>query len=624
MSGRRTRTPKVTFSSDAYQRIIKARIPLNHKKTRISIKKVKQLVEKIFQGCTEILLYPFGDAEEGFSGALLLRVEGRTSKDYLILPCILKVGSQQKIKQEFRNFRDCVDLVVDNAPHVYRDGYKNIEEWAAIAYTKIGGRWEEVKTFKALYSDATSEEDLEKLRSLLRRLFEEVMSPWLELRRKHGSIWKIYHLEEGRLKEMAKTLTKLKRRGYELGSFNPIQYWKDVLSHEGDSSPAEVGFGTIHGDLNSRNILLNEKEDKPYLIDFSETGQGHYLRDFAKLEADIKFVLMDQHREDQLDLLQRWLYMDLTLDRLSFGPISQHPLEEKITDSQIQRGYKLIQLLRSFATQRISLFPPKEQRVREYRIALLHYTLKKLTFNISDPKLIFACRSAARLCQFQLTGTQRGPLRIISKQKPGDDPKILFFLWLHGTYEWPENLPEEDLRRYFCVSGCVFESDRYDEACRRSLEPEQVVKGGYTEIISVVIDKQVFAIQGPSRRKERLVRLGLGAALEWFGEYLLIENKKGHVVAGWKGEGEQGRVEKVYREIYQNGTELRSPSFFQHLISWKLGIEKSGVSLGVSVAQLLADVTKRDILQERGIDPPENFSSALRKSYWAKLILPSD
>ncbi len=601
----RNQRPQVTFAPQAGRRIINARIPFNHRKGRIPINKVKYLVERLFHGCAKIFLYPFPDAEEGFSGALLLRVEGKTAKGYSILPCILKVGSQRRIKQEFKNFRDFVDLVIGNAPQLYRDGYKNIKDWAGIAYTKIGGRWEEVKTFKGLYSEAASEEDRERLRLQLGRLFD-LISPWQEVRPEHYSIWRVYHVEEERLKQMGNARAELARKGYELGRLDPIEYWQEVSRHGGEDSPGEVGFATIHGDLNSRNIVINTSEDKPYVIDFSETGQGHYLRDLAKLEADIKFVLMDQRREGETDRLSLWLYMDAALDSGPFGKLERHAVEMQMTDEEILKAYHLIRFVRSLARKRMESVGPIGQQVVEYRVALLHYTLKKLVFNIREPKLVFASKSASRLCHFKL-GTRAG--RILEEH---EKPEMLLFLWTHGTNEWREGLDASNLRRYVCICGCF---------CRADLEISADGENFY--IIAAVIDKLILSTRERWGRGEKLMRIGLEAVLESFAEYLLLKNKRGKVIGGWKGKHEQGTLEKVFRQIYEDGTELRHASLFRETLSRSIGIQKYEKSPGVGVARELAAETMRDILVCRGVDPPkQRLSGAIGEKYWGKFLLP--
>ena len=91
--------------------------------------------------------------------------------------------------------------------------------------------------------------------------------------------------------------------------------------------PLLLHRATIHGDLNARNILFevdkSGQHSLPWFIDFSHTGnglsaertaaaardnlpvqadRGHTLRDFCRLEADVKFILTTLEHDRQLEL----------------------------------------------------------------------------------------------------------------------------------------------------------------------------------------------------------------------------------------------------------------------------------------------------------------------------------
>src|SRR4029079_5506227 len=78
----------------------------------------------------------------------------------------------------------------------------------------------------------------------------------------------------------------------------------------------EVPIATVHGDLNLANVLLDDVSNM-WLIDYYSTRTGHVLDDIAKLENDLKFIMLrlpddaalsravalDEHLAAQLDLL---------------------------------------------------------------------------------------------------------------------------------------------------------------------------------------------------------------------------------------------------------------------------------------------------------------------------------
>ena len=57
----------------------------------------------------------------------------------------------------------------------------------------------------------------------------------------------------------------------------------------------EVAFGAIHADLNCGNILVSRDFSTVSLIDFALRTRGAIVRDYAKLERDILFRVIDSH-----------------------------------------------------------------------------------------------------------------------------------------------------------------------------------------------------------------------------------------------------------------------------------------------------------------------------------------
>jgi hypothetical protein len=165
-----------------------------------------------------------------------------------------------------------------------------------------------------------------------------------------------------------------------------------------------------HGDLNASNILLwLEQEEHPFLIDLATySREGHALQDFAKLETEIKFSVMDRQQGLRCD--QSWAY-DLTH--------SQLPLWIKVEDYLLGNwkanedlgsdGYQehvkfclhLTRLIREHAeeVQGQEIDPPPTLSFdEEYRVPLLHHTLRAISYDtLSTFKRLLAVYSASHL-----------------------------------------------------------------------------------------------------------------------------------------------------------------------------------------------------------------------------------
>jgi Ternary complex associated domain 9 len=164
----------------------------------------------------------------------------------------------------------------------------------------------------------------------------------------------------------------------------------------------EVAVATVHGDLNLANVLLDDVSNI-WMIDYYSTRTGHVLDDIAKLENDLKFIMLpvaddaalsrsvalDDHLVEQADLL---------------APLGQ-PAAGLLADPAAARVYAAVSRLREFAAELLregglagSLF------ARQGRSVQLRYSAHTLTFVESDERqkrfaLASTCRLADRLAR---------------------------------------------------------------------------------------------------------------------------------------------------------------------------------------------------------------------------------
>ena len=169
-----------------------------------------------------------------------------------------------------------------------------------------------------------------------------------------------------------------------------------------------------HGDLNSNNAFLwLDYPDHPFLIDFPMFQlEGHALQDFARLEVEIKFALMDRQTPDPpvrgpeaLDLT--WTQMELWIEMEAHLLSGQWNHDRKLSKRGFKENVALslrhIQLIREKA--KAVQEQPIAGRVAaefmaEYRPALLYHTLRAITYNLPSPfKRLLATYSASGLLQ---------------------------------------------------------------------------------------------------------------------------------------------------------------------------------------------------------------------------------
>jgi hypothetical protein len=165
-----------------------------------------------------------------------------------------------------------------------------------------------------------------------------------------------------------------------------------------------------HGDLNSNNILLWLDEEHPFLIDFPlYQSAGHVLQDFARLEVEIKFALMDRQEDSSSRDLPAFDYTHLQVPL--WQALEEHLLSEQWDvgepklpvgsfDRNVRLSHDLVTLVRTKARE-----VQRQKRAKgtmsfwdEYRIALLYHTLRAIGYDSLSPfKRLLAVFSAAEL-----------------------------------------------------------------------------------------------------------------------------------------------------------------------------------------------------------------------------------
>ncbi|MBI5821364.1 MAG: hypothetical protein HZA88_20545 [Verrucomicrobia bacterium] len=164
----------------------------------------------------------------------------------------------------------------------------------------------------------------------------------------------------------------------------------------------------VHGDLNSNNILLWLERSQPFLIDFAcFQSRGHTLQDFARLEVEVKFTLMDRDQDSTLDALDhtpaqltRWCELEKQLTSTDW---SAAVISASSDSLPIQRAANLIIDIRQRANAVHSTAYTRAGVARshfliEYNAALLYHTLRAIGYDTLSPfKRLLAVYSAARL-----------------------------------------------------------------------------------------------------------------------------------------------------------------------------------------------------------------------------------
>jgi len=175
--------------------------------------------------------------------------------------------------------------------------------------------------------------------------------------------------------------------------------WHDpvafIRAWPGHRAAMPVHRSTVHGDLHAQNVLVEiarNGQKHVWFIDFSHTGnglsqartaeaeregrladpdRGHTLRDFCRLEADVKFVLTRLQSEEDLGLAVAF-ERELLAREMALPRWSQHaPPVEGLQEERFRKAWQVIREIR----RRAAAYLARPDDLRPYYFGLLHATL---------------------------------------------------------------------------------------------------------------------------------------------------------------------------------------------------------------------------------------------------------
>jgi hypothetical protein len=175
----------------------------------------------------------------------------------------------------------------------------------------------------------------------------------------------------------------------------------------------------VHGDLNAKNILMWQEgeQNRPFLIDFAcYQPNGHVMQDFARLEAEIKFALMDREHGSGVHALDHssgrlplWCLIERDLVSPDWAKATI-PLggRERFVDRALQLVKGIRTRAREIRTEAWAKAHPgsnvggdKGRFLVEYGSALLFHTLRHISYQSLSPfKRLLALFSTVELIEF--------------------------------------------------------------------------------------------------------------------------------------------------------------------------------------------------------------------------------
>lgn len=337
----------------------------------------EQLTRRLFPDAARLALEPL---QGGYMGktfrAIPYAQDGRR-----MLPSVLKLGPKPVIEREVKAFQEHVEkYVLNNSTSIM--GRASSGEWGGIRYTFVGisGPESRLTWLAEHYQKRPTHEVL----PLLERLFAGILKPWYgqprweEIRpyREHNPLHLFPSLlEDGeRITGISADAETLPCPELNLNLPNPFRFLKHEYPARRDK--AFLWYRCVtHGDLNMRNILLDEVENL-YVIDFSETKVRNAVSDFGRLEAIAKIEMTRLEGEPDLKLLLGFEAGLASASRLGEAA----PCIYEGDDPAVEKAYRVISLLRGYA-DRVTLF---EENIIPYYLALLEWTYPVVSYRSAN------------------------------------------------------------------------------------------------------------------------------------------------------------------------------------------------------------------------------------------------
>jgi nicotinamidase-related amidase len=356
----------------------------------------RRLVEHLYRECRSVQLRPIGGGYSGSRVFASLPVDRMGRRE---IPFVTKIDVHDRIARERVAVEGVENVLGANAPRLA--DYVDLETRGAIKYHFATMQAGEARTLQRAFREA---DGAAAARTLFDRLIERVLhrlyqSPVLDR-------LDLFTYYDYRPTYADMTLARVAELGEERedsvaipGLAEPRPHprrfyaWLEANRPRGDD---EIAIATVHGDLNLANVLLDDVSNI-WLIDYYSTRTGHVLDDIAKLENDLKFIMLpladdaalsravalDDHLSGQADLLAPPASPDVSL----------------LADPAAARVHAAVSRLREFAAELLREAGLADSvSARQYWIAQLRYSAHTLTFVESDERQKrFALASTCRL-----------------------------------------------------------------------------------------------------------------------------------------------------------------------------------------------------------------------------------
>jgi protein-tyrosine phosphatase/nicotinamidase-related amidase len=376
--------------------------------------------DAVFEENTQaILKYLFRSSKEvelksltgGYSGNVVLKSDSKDIHGREEVGHVIKIGDPEEIGRERVAFEKIEPILGNAAPRI--DDFIDYKEQSGIKFRYASMGKGESKTLKNLFDENASLEEIERV---LRVVFEQQLGKLYKTASfEKVNLFNYYKYDPSRAERLKSRIMDLWEMDmnsdtitYEGLRFpNPYYFYKNQLSDIMNKADRSSFFATIHGDLNSSNIIV-DSQGNVWIIDFFHTHHGHVIRDLLKLENDLLYILNDINSME--DVMEATKISDV-LFKIKDLRRPLPPVEEVgLTSSHLIKTYEVLRILRGFYPELIK----HDRNPLHAIIGQQRYSLHTLQFfEANKYQKLWALYNSGHYGQIMVNKVKRdGPLRI--------------------------------------------------------------------------------------------------------------------------------------------------------------------------------------------------------------------
>ena len=366
----------------------------------------RAIVAHLFRDSTDVALEPLTG---GYSGCLVWRATSEDALGHRQAPSVVKVGPNRVVAQERVSFERIEAVLGNSAPRL--QGYVDLGERAGIKYSYASMGQGSVRTLQEMFRANLS---TRRLIALVREVFERVLGPlYAAAQYERMPLLEHYQFSPSLAEAVRRDVDSLGFGDQPVIEFpgglalpNVRAFYEDFLGRHRAPAHDYHYVGYVHGDLNPANVLVDAHQNV-WVIDYSHAGPAHVLKDLAKFENDLLYLMTPVESAQELEeAIAITKALRSVADLRAALPEAVHG----VRSPQLVRAWEMVRVVRRIVGELCH----EDRHPIQLQVALLRYAVHTLGFPEASPwqrqwALASACSHAEQIVE---TANAESKLRV--------------------------------------------------------------------------------------------------------------------------------------------------------------------------------------------------------------------